>query len=87
MDRIDDIERTSSSGGKKDHEISSTHLGDEPGKKLPLRKRIASVIWDSLDKSPEERRFIAKIDFWILSYCTISYWGKYMCQQNVCSPT
>ncbi|ETS74415.1 hypothetical protein PFICI_14281 [Pestalotiopsis fici W106-1] len=83
MDRIDDIERDSSSGGKRNHEVSSTHVGDEPGKKLPLRKRIASVIWDSLDKTPEERRFIAKIDFWILSYCTISYWGKYMCQQNV----
>lgn len=83
MDRIDDVERASSSDGKKDHEIVQTHAKDEPHKKLSLSKRIASVVWDSLDKTPEERKFIAKIDWWILSYCTISYWGKYMCQQNV----
>jgi MFS transporter, ACS family, pantothenate transporter len=30
--------------------------------KRPLSKRILAVIWDSLDKTPEERAFIAKID-------------------------
>jgi ACS family pantothenate transporter-like MFS transporter len=30
--------------------------------KLPLSKRILAVVWDSLDKTPDERAFIAKID-------------------------
>lgn len=28
--------------------------------------RIKSILWDSLDYSPEERKFISKIDFFIL---------------------
>lgn len=50
--------------------------------KLPLSKRILSIMWDSLDKSPEERAFIAKIDWWILSYCCVAYWSKYLSQTN-----
>lgn len=64
-------------------------IGDEwsdPQTKLPLRKRILSVVWDSLDKSPEERAFIAKIDWWILSYCCVAYFVKYLDQTNVRFP-
>lgn len=48
-----------------------------------MRKRLLSVIWDSFDKSPEERAFIAKLDWWILSYCCIAYFVKYLDQTNV----
>jgi ACS family pantothenate transporter-like MFS transporter len=34
--------------------------------KQPLRLRIREIIWDSWDRSPEERKFISKIDFFIL---------------------
>ncbi|KAF2637374.1 MFS general substrate transporter [Massarina eburnea CBS 473.64] len=51
--------------------------------KLPLSKRILAVIWDSLDKTPEERAFIAKIDFWILTYVCIAYFVKYLDQTNI----
>ncbi|KAH8666837.1 major facilitator superfamily domain-containing protein [Xylariales sp. PMI_506] len=54
----------------------SYRLRDQPGK-------VASVVWDSLDKSPEERKFLAKVDWWILSYCCISYFVKYLDQTNV----
>ena len=42
---------------------------DEP--KGPTTKRfsthrIREIVWDSLDRTPEERRLIAKIDFFIL---------------------
>lgn len=50
---------------------------------VPLRKRILSVVWDSLDKAPEERKFVAKIDWWILTYCCIAYFVKYLDQTNV----
>ncbi|EED17340.1 pantothenate transporter, putative [Talaromyces stipitatus ATCC 10500] len=51
--------------------------------RLPLSKRILGTIWDSLDKSPEERRLIAKLDWWILSYVCVAYFIKYLDQTNV----
>lgn len=52
-------------------------------RKKPLSKRILGVLWDSLEKTPEERKFIAKIDWWILTYCCIAYFVKYLDQTNV----
>lgn len=48
-----------------------------------FKQKFRALIWDSLDKSPEERRFIAKIDWWILSYCCVAYFVKYLDQTNV----
>lgn len=52
-------------------------------RKKPLSKRILGILWDSLEKMPEERKFIAKIDWWILSYCCVAYFVKYLDQTNV----
>lgn len=84
MDHQYEIERASIASAKPREAISDEWSG--PQTKLPLRKRILSVVWDSLDKSPEERAFIAKIDWWILSYCCIAYFVKYLDQTNVRSP-
>lgn len=54
----------------------------QDGKK-PLSKRILGVLWDSLDKSPRERALLAKLDWWILSYCCVAYFVKYLDQTNV----
>ena len=56
--------------------------GDEPERRS-LSKRILGIIWDALDKSPEERKFVAKADAWILSYVSIAYCVKYLDQTNV----
>lgn len=40
----------------EDTPIDASHV------KLPLSKRILAIVWDSLDKSPSERAFIAKVD-------------------------
>lgn len=53
------------------------------GERRPLRKRILGIIWDTFDKSPEERKLVTKLDWWILSYCCISYFVKYLDQTNV----
>lgn len=66
--------------GVKDGSVDSR---EGPAAKRPLSKRILAVVWDSLDKTPEERSFIAKIDWWILSYCCIAYFVKYLDQTNV----
>lgn len=52
-------------------------------RKLPLSRRILSVVWDSLDKLPKERKFINKVDCWIMSYVCMAYFVKYLDQTNV----
>lgn len=49
----------------------------------PLSKCILGILWDSLDKDLEERKFVAKIDWWILTYCCVAYFVKYLDQTNV----
>lgn len=64
MDHQLQVERASIASPTKPGEaaISDEFSGPQTDK-LPLRKRILSVVWDSLDKSPEERAFIAKLDW------------------------
>lgn len=82
MDQGSDIERPSV--GKSAADLSSTSVdAAHPDQKRSLRQKVAAIVWDSLDKSPEERKFVAKIDWWILSYCCISYFCKYLDQTNV----
>lgn len=57
--------------------------GDHRPKKDTLKRKILRVIWDSLDKSPEERRFVAKADWWIMTYVCVAYFVKYLDQTNV----
>lgn len=46
---------------KIDTSVDERSIGTSPAK-LPLSKRILGIVWDSLDKTPEERAFIARID-------------------------
>ncbi|GJE89809.1 MFS general substrate transporter [Phanerochaete sordida] len=47
------------------------------------RRPLRSYIWDTWDKSPEERRFLGKLDACLLTYAALSYFSKYLDQQNV----
>lgn len=38
---------------------------------------------DTWDKSPEERKFLGKLDACLLTYAALSYFSKYLDQQNV----
>jgi ACS family pantothenate transporter-like MFS transporter len=63
-------------------EISPEHsLPDE--KKNPLKRRIREILWDSFDRTPEERWFIHKIDFFILTWASLSYFSKNLNTNNV----
>lgn len=53
-------------------------------KRKPLRRRIRELLWDSFDRSPAERRFIAKIDFFILTWAGFSYFSKNLNSNNLC---
>lgn len=47
------------------------------------RRPLRSYIWDTWDKSPEERKFLGKLDACLLTYAALSYFSKYLDQQNV----
>ncbi|CAJ2505846.1 Uu.00g132400.m01.CDS01 [Anthostomella pinea] len=77
-----DVEKVPT-GDKADPSVNLSPVDYTPPPKRPLKHRIGAVIWDSLDKTPEERKFIAKIDWWIMSYCCVAYFVKYLDQTNV----
>ncbi|OKL61016.1 hypothetical protein UA08_03111 [Talaromyces atroroseus] len=73
----------------KDIEVSAATFGnDEEGvdtifvKEKP-KKTWRSNIWDTWDKTPEERRFLFKLDAGILSICCLGYFIKYLDQANL----
>lgn len=47
------------------------------------RRRWYSYIWDTFDKSPEERKFLFKVDAAILSFASLGYFIKYLDQMNI----
>ncbi|PYI23927.1 pantothenate transporter [Aspergillus violaceofuscus CBS 115571] len=50
--------------------------------KAPKRKWV-SYIWDTFDKSPEERRLLFKLDTAILTFASLGYFIKYLDQVNI----
>ncbi|KAK3374845.1 major facilitator superfamily domain-containing protein [Podospora didyma] len=42
-----------------------------------------SYVWDTLDKSPEERRFLFKLDTILLTFASLGYFIKYLDQVNL----
>lgn len=45
--------------------------------------RLKGSIWDTWDKSPEERKLVQKVDWWLLSYACTAYFIKSLDQSNV----
>ncbi|TRM65269.1 major facilitator superfamily domain-containing protein [Schizophyllum amplum] len=50
---------------------------------LKQRRPWTSYVWDTWDKPPEERRFLFKLDCCLLTYAALSYFSKYLDQQNI----
>ncbi|KAJ6133818.1 hypothetical protein N7523_000140 [Penicillium sp. IBT 18751x] len=48
-----------------------------------VKKRWVSYIWDTFDKSPEERKLIFKLDSAILTFASLGYFIKYLDQTNI----
>lgn len=55
---------------------------DEVIRTKPKRK-WQSYVWDTLDKSPEERKFLFKLDAAVLTFATLGYFIKYLDQSNI----
>lgn len=48
-----------------------------------VKRRWRTYIWDSLDKTPEERKLLLKLDATILTFASLGYLIKYLDQQNI----
>ncbi|CAG9939974.1 unnamed protein product [Clonostachys rosea f. rosea IK726] len=69
-DDIDDGSDSSSSSA-----IGS--IQDEP------KRSWKSYLWDTFDKSPEERRFLFKLDVALMTLASLGYFMKYLDQVNI----
>ncbi|KAI9744822.1 MAG: hypothetical protein M1818_001747 [Claussenomyces sp. TS43310] len=56
---------------------------EQSRRKPLLGRRIREIVWDSLDRSPEERRLIFKIDFFILTWAGFTYFSKNLNSNNL----
>src|SRR5688572_18588334 len=61
---------------------ASSGDGQQVVSKVPKRT-WRSYIWDSLDKSPEERRFVFKLDIFLMTAACLGNFIKYLDQVNI----
>ncbi|KAF5378040.1 hypothetical protein D9757_011513 [Collybiopsis confluens] len=65
------MSRTSSlKGSNSVVDVEAVEVEAKPSRKL------RSYIWDTWDKSPEERQFLNKLDSCLLTYAALSYFSK-----------
>lgn len=76
-DRHSDNKLLGSINISRPESLSSETAQTEP------KRRWVSYIWDTLDKSPEERRFLFKLDAALLSFASLGYFIKYLDQVNI----
>lgn len=71
----------------KPHEVHETQhaetLGAPPVVQQNVKKTKLGYIWDTFDKSPEERKFLTKLDAALLSFASLGYFVKYLDQSNI----
>ncbi|KAJ5175245.1 uncharacterized protein N7482_001122 [Penicillium canariense] len=63
--------------------IATSVSSRQHGTKVSLRKRIQNVVWDTFDYSPEERKLVSKIDFFILTWASLAYFSKNLNSNNL----
>ncbi|RMZ86880.1 hypothetical protein DV736_g5894, partial [Chaetothyriales sp. CBS 134916] len=67
--------------------VADVHIQTVQGDSLPvqveLKRTWRSYLWDTFDKSPEERKFLFKLDGVLLSFAALGYFIKYLDQVNI----
>ncbi|KAF2673075.1 putative MFS transporter Liz1/Seo1 [Microthyrium microscopicum] len=64
-----------------DEEVVKHHAEEIVPVETP--KKWTGLIWDTFDKSPEERKFLFKLDAAILTFASLGYFIKYLDQANI----
>jgi ACS family pantothenate transporter-like MFS transporter len=70
-------------GGLRSDLEESRVSGDDSVISEGPKKTWRSALWDTFDKSPEERRFLFKVDAAILTFASLGYFIKYLDQINI----
>lgn len=66
------------------HSADTTVVRDGESYKSPsLREKILYCVWDTADKSKEERRLLFKVDLSILSYACLGYFMRTLDHSNI----
>lgn len=65
----------------EENKLPEQHAIEIVPREIP--KKWTGYIWDTLDKSPEERKFLFKLDAAILTFASLGYFIKYLDQANV----
>ena len=78
---VDDV-ISSSPSSPTEHASTPEAVAATVVREKPERK-WTSYIWDSLDKSHAERKFLLKLDSALLTFATLGYFIKYLDQSNV----
>ncbi|KAK8109141.1 major facilitator superfamily transporter [Apiospora sp. TS-2023a] len=73
----DDITSPSTSDRGFDNTSSPVNVQTQP------KRSWKSYIWDTFDKSPEERRFLFKLDLALMTLASLGYFIKYLDQVNI----
>lgn len=50
----------------KNADVLAIPVASDPEKKSPLWRRVLSVVWDSADGDPEYRRYVQRLDLFLL---------------------
>jgi MFS transporter, ACS family, pantothenate transporter len=53
------------------------------GVQVKPKRTWKSYVWDTFDKSPEERQFLFKLDAILLTFASLGYFIKYLDQINI----
>ncbi|KAM0327198.1 hypothetical protein ACHAQA_006331 [Verticillium albo-atrum] len=72
-----------SSAVSTDSTSTPTDSGGNHGILDKPKKTWRSYVWDTLDKSPEERKFLFKLDAILLTMASLGYFIKYLDQINI----
>jgi MFS transporter, ACS family, pantothenate transporter len=64
-------------------EETAIHHAEEVVHVEVATKAWYGFVWDTLDKSPEERKFLFKLDAAILTFASLGYFIKYLDQANI----
>ncbi|KAL4816196.1 major facilitator superfamily domain-containing protein [Aspergillus spinulosporus] len=63
--------------------VSAIPESPHEAKLVSIRSRLQRVLWNTFDYTPKERRLIFKIDFFILTWASFSYFSKNLNQNNL----
>ncbi|KAK9447735.1 major facilitator superfamily domain-containing protein [Limtongia smithiae] len=83
-DEINPVLRTATSRSSIDLSLADIDIfRDDPAYEPPRWRRIIGQLWDTVSKPPNERRYIERLDKFILTYALLSYGLKSLDVSNI----